>query len=89
VVLAAAYAWLDPVAGVETWQRLQREVAEAEARVRALEAGNERLRAETEALRTDRFAQERAVREELRWVRPGEILVRVPPARTQPEAALP
>jgi hypothetical protein len=30
------------------------------------------------ALQRDSFAQERAVREELGWVRPGEILVRVP-----------
>jgi cell division protein FtsB len=79
VAAAAAYAWYDVDAGVETWRRLRREVGDAQERVRALETENERLRAEAEALRTDPFVQERAVREELRWVRPGETLVRVSP----------
>jgi len=75
---AAVWAWLDADDGLDTWRRLHREVAEAQARLRALEARNEALRAEIEALAADPAAQERAVREELRWARPGEIVVRVP-----------
>jgi len=75
---AAAWAWLDRQDGVETWRSLHREVAEAQARARALDERNEALRTEIEALAGDRFVQERAVREELRWARPGEIVVRVP-----------
>jgi cell division protein FtsB len=75
---AAAWAWLDAINGVDTWRRLHREVEEAQARARGHEARNESLRTEIEALAADPFVQERAVREELRWARPGEIVVRVP-----------
>lgn len=75
---AAAWAWLDADNGVDTWRRQQREVEEAEARARAHETRNEALRAEIEALAGDPLVQERAVREELRWARPGEIVVRTP-----------
>lgn len=78
VAAAAAWAWLDAQNGVDTWRRLHREVEEARARVRALDERNEALRTEIDALAADRFVQERAVREELRWARPGEIVVRVP-----------
>jgi cell division protein FtsB len=77
-VAALAYGWLHPDAGVRTWLRLRGDVAEAEARIRALEAENRTLADELEALRGDDFARERAVREELGWVRPGEVLVKVP-----------
>lgn len=85
---AAVYAWLDEDAGVETWLRLRREVAEARARLAGHEARNAALRAEIEGLRSDPFVQERAVREELRWVRPGEVLVRVPRDGASPPGAL-
>jgi cell division protein FtsB len=78
VLGAAVWAWLDADDGVDTWRRLHREVAEARERTRALEARNEALRTEIEALASDPAVQERAVREELRWARPGEVLVRVP-----------
>jgi cell division protein FtsB len=75
---AAVWAWLDREDGVDTWRRLHREVAEAQERGRALAERNEALRTEIDALAADRFVQERAVREELRWARPGEVVVRVP-----------
>jgi cell division protein FtsB len=75
---AVAWAWLDPEDGIDTWRRLHREVAEAQARTRALEQRSQELRAEIEALAADPLVQERAVREELRWARPGEIVVRTP-----------
>lgn len=78
VAAAAAWAWLDAEDGVDTWLRLRREVAEAQARAADLAQRNEALRNEIEALAADPFAQERAVREELRWARPGEVVVRVP-----------
>lgn len=78
VASAALWAWLDTADGVETWRRLRREVAEAQGRVEHADARNTALRAEIEGLRSDRFQQERAVREELRWARPGETVVRAP-----------
>ena len=84
VAAAAAWAWLDPNDGIATWLSLRSDVAQAEARVRALQAQSAQLVQASEALRGEPFAQERAVREELRWVRPGEVLVRVP---SQPDAA--
>jgi cell division protein FtsB len=78
IAAALAYAWLVPQSGIPTWLSLRREVAEAEQRIRALQRQNDALRGEVDALQRDPFAQERAVREELGWVRPGEILVRAP-----------
>ncbi len=44
------------------------------------------LRTEYSAFTTDRRARERAVREELGWVRPDEVIVEIPgqPAHAQP-----
>ena len=81
VVAAVLYAWLVADDGIPTWRRLQHDVEQAHDRVEGLAAGNEALAAEVDALRSDAFAQERAVREVLRWVRPGEVLVRVPDER--------
>lgn len=83
IAAALAYAWLVPQSGIPTWLSLRQEVAEAEQRIHALQRQNDALRDEVAALQRDPFAQERAVREELGWVRPGEILVRVP----SPDAA--
>ena len=87
VAAAAAWAWLDPNDGIATWLSLRSDVAQAEARVRALQGQSAQLVQTAEALRAEPFAQERAVREELRWVRPGEVLVRVPP-RSEPDSLL-
>ena len=81
VAAAAAWAWLDPNDGISTWLSLCSDVAQAEARVRALGVANAALAQEAQNLRSEPFGQERAVREELRWVRPGEVLVRVPAGR--------
>ncbi len=75
---AALWAWLDAADGIETWRRLRSEVAEAQERVGRAAERNGTLRAEIEGLRSDPFEQERAVREELRWSRPGETVLRVP-----------
>jgi cell division protein FtsB len=76
VAAVVTYAWLLPESGFPTWLSLRAEVAEAEQRIQTLERQNHALREEVAALARDPFTQERAVREELGWVRPGEILVR-------------
>jgi cell division protein FtsB len=73
-----AYAWLVPESGFPTWLRLRDEVEQAEVRIHELEQQNEELRAEVNALASDPFAQERAVRESLGWSRAGEVVVRAP-----------
>jgi cell division protein FtsB len=72
------YAWLLPESGFPTWLSMRAEVAQAEQRIQTLERQNDALREEVAALASDPFTQERAVREELGWVRPREILVRAP-----------
>ena len=89
VFAAVGYAWLVPESGFPTWLRLRHEVAQAEVRIRTLERQNTVLRDEVAALRTDPFAQERAVREGLGWVRPGETLVRTPAGGAGPEPSIP
>ncbi len=73
-VLAAASA-LDP-SGIRKDLRLHAEVARMRAENARLATENARLAREAVALRSDPAAIERAVREELRYVRAGEIVVR-------------
>jgi cell division protein FtsB len=54
---------------------LKRELAALQAHNRDLSADNERLAREAEALRVDPAAIERVARNELGWVRAGEIVV--------------
>ncbi|MCX5738812.1 MAG: septum formation initiator family protein [Proteobacteria bacterium] len=89
VCAAVGYAWIVPESGFPTWLRLRDEVTQAEDRIRTLERQNTVLRDEVAALRVDSFAQERAVREELGWVRPGETLVRVSGGGAPSERSVP
>ena len=89
VCAAVGYAWFVPEGGFPTWLRLRDEVAQAEDRIRTLERQNTVLRDEVAALRADPFVQERAVREELGWVRPGETLVRAPGGGAPSERSVP
>ena len=73
-LLAAASA-LDPD-GIRKHLRLDAEVARMREENARLAAENARLAREAVALRSDPAAIERAVREELRYVRRGEIVVR-------------
>jgi len=63
--------------GLPRHRRLQLEAVRLAAENAALSAENSRLAAEARALRTDPAALERAAREELRLVRPGEIIYRL------------
>ena len=74
----ALYAIFDDAAGLRTWLRLDAELSakhEGIARIRAEVASLER---ERDALGSDPAAIERAIREDLEWARPGEVLVRLP-----------
>jgi len=68
-------AALDADSGLRTWLGLRQDLAEGRATIARLERGNEALRREIEALESDGFAVERAIREELGWALPGEAVV--------------
>jgi cell division protein FtsB len=71
VATFAAASALDPE-GLRKYQRLSRDVESARAVNADLAAENQRLAREVRGLRTDPAALERAAREELQYVRPGE-----------------
>jgi cell division protein FtsB len=77
VVLAVVAAALDDERGIRTWFRLQGDLAAAELRIAALSQDIETHKALVEALTSDPFAIERAIREELWYAREGETLVRL------------
>ena len=77
VAAALAVAMLDSEAGFRTWLRLRGDLRVAEARIEALRDEIAALEEETEALRTDPFAIESAIREDLQLARPGETVVRL------------
>jgi cell division protein FtsB len=71
LALLAALSALDP-AGLRRYVSLDREAERMKAENARLAAENARLVREVRALRSDPSALERAAREELRLVRPGE-----------------
>lgn len=71
VALVAGAAALDPH-GVRKYVRLRAEVRRMQDENAQLAAENAALAREARALRSDPAALERAAREELRFVRPGE-----------------
>ncbi len=77
VVLAVAAAALDDERGFRTWLRLQDELAAADLRIAAISEDIESHKIQIEALSNDPFAIERAIREELRYARDGETVVRL------------
>jgi cell division protein FtsB len=76
VVIATVLAVGSAVAegGFRKYWRLQQDVRTLEERNARLAQDNARLRREIEALRADPTALERAAREELGYVRPGELV---------------
>jgi cell division protein FtsB len=79
VAILAALSALDP-SGLRKYVRLREEAARMEAENARLAAETARLAREVRALRTDPGALERAAREDLGLVRPGERVYRVAPA---------
>lgn len=77
VVLALAHAALDEEAGIRCWLHLRGQLAEARARIEVLRGEIEGLRREAQRLEEDGFATERAIREELEYARPGQMVLRL------------
>ena len=77
VVMTGLFAVIDPDAGIRTWWRLRAEAAEAEARIDVLRARIDHRQDEARSLREDPLAQERAIRQDLGFARPGETIVRL------------
>jgi cell division protein FtsB len=75
ILLAVAGA-LDP-SGLGKSLRLQEECLRLAGENGRLQAENHRLAREARALLTEPKARERAAREELRFIRPGEIIYRL------------
>ena len=71
----------------------QREVRQLEQELRRLTEENQRLQRQIQRLRTDPAAIERVAREEMKLVRPGEVIYTVParpsPAPAEPRSARP
>jgi cell division protein FtsB len=61
--------------GFRRYWRLQKDMRTFEQRNAHLEEENARLRREVQGLREDPVAIERAVREELGFIRPGEVVI--------------
>jgi cell division protein FtsB len=74
-VAALGIAALDGESGLRTWWMLRKDLRSSQETLDRLTVENERLREETHALETDPFALERAIREDLGWARPGEVVV--------------
>ena len=70
-------AMLDGEAGLRSWLRLRGDLRAAEARIETLRGEIAVQEEETEALRSDPFAIEAAIREDLHLARPGETVVRL------------
>ena len=77
VALAVAFAWWDDEAGFRSRHRLEADLALANGRIEATEARIAAHEAEAGALRSDKLAQERAIRKDLRLARPGETIVQL------------
>ena len=78
IAAALVYAAFDSDAGLGTWLRLRRELHESQERNAALRTEIAQLEQESAALERGGFAVERAIREELGFVRPDETLMRLP-----------
>lgn len=76
LALLATLSALDP-AGIRKHLRLHDEVRRMTDENRRLAEENARLAREVRGLRSDPATLERAAREELRFVRPGEIVYRL------------
>ncbi len=74
------FSLADRESGLLTWYEKRQELEISRARIAFLNQRAEALETEISALEGDPFALERAIREELQLARPGEIVVRFPPA---------
>ncbi|MCP4908341.1 MAG: septum formation initiator family protein [bacterium] len=77
------YGLADSETGIRSWWELRGELSQARDRIERLEESNSGLRAEVKDLRSDPWAMERAIREDLQLARPGEAIVRFVPTRSK------
>ena len=77
---ALIYISADQGAGLSTWMRDRDALENSQEQIARLEAEIVRLKAEVGRLERDPFAIERAIREDLKWARAGETVVRLPGA---------
>jgi cell division protein FtsB len=75
--LGLALALADGRAGLRAWWTLRSDVSNARERVAALQMEIEELRGQQEALDSDPFAIEQAIRQDLELARAGEVVVRI------------
>ena len=80
LAVALVHAAFDTDAGIGASLRLRDQLRESQARNASLRAEIVALESEATALERGGFAVERAIREELGFVREGETLLRLPPA---------
>ena len=78
IAAAVVFAAIDDESGLRTWWGLRADLAEARARIALLREDVGSRRDAAHSLEQDEFAIERAIRERLEYVRPGETLVRLP-----------
>ncbi len=72
------YVAFDDAAGLRSWLRLDAELRAKQTGIAELRDEVVSLRRQREALADDPAAIERAIREDLEWARPGEVVVRLP-----------
>ena len=72
----AVIAGADGKSGIPMWLRRRSDLEQASARVEVLAREAKALRGQIEALSSEPFALERAIREDLELALPGEIVVR-------------
>jgi cell division protein FtsB len=77
VLAAAGFAAFDERSGIPAWSRLRADSLATHARIEVLRGDLAGLRREADALASDDFAVERAIREDLGLARPGESVVRL------------
>jgi len=77
VAAALVFAAIDGDSGLRTWWRLRADLSEARARIALLREDVGSRRDAAHSLEDDEFAIERAIRERLEYVRPGETLVKL------------
>jgi cell division protein FtsB len=75
---ATLYSVFDDGAGIRTWLRLASDLRSAQESIDALRLEVAALRREAAALESDPAALESAIREDLEYARPGEVVVRLP-----------
>jgi cell division protein FtsB len=77
IALVAVYAAVDPDSGIGTWRRMRADLLSAEVLIDGLRNEIAALEQGNEALESDAFAIETAIREDLELARPGERVLRL------------